>query len=105
MQQDLATVLDEESEEFVKNDNASTVDENNFEELDKPITVSEIETVIRSLKRTKSAAGDQLLNGYFIESADILSGHLVDLFNTILNSGFFPSQWSEGIIVPLFKKK
>ena len=54
----LATVLDEESEEFVKNNNASTVDENNFEELDKPITVFEIETVIRSLKRNKSAAGD-----------------------------------------------
>ena len=104
MQQDLATVLDEESEEFVKN-NASTVDETNFEELDKPITVFEIETVIRSLKRNKSAAGDQLLNEYFIESVDILSGHLVDLFNAILNSGFFPSQWSEGIIVPLFKKK
>ena len=104
MQQDLATVLDEESEEFVKNNNASSVDENNFEELDKPITVFEIETVIRSLKRNKSAAGDQLLNEYFIESADILSGHLVDLFNAILNSGFFPSQWSEGIIVPLFKK-
>ena len=31
---DLATVLDEESEEFVKNNNASTVEENNFEELD-----------------------------------------------------------------------
>ena len=36
MQQDLATVLDEESEEFVKNNNASTVDENYFEELDNP---------------------------------------------------------------------
>ena len=76
MQQDLATVLDEESEVFVKNNNASTVDENNFEELDKPITVFEIETVIRSLKRNKSAAGDKLLNEYFIESADISSGHL-----------------------------
>ena len=84
MQQDLATVLDEESEEFVKNNNASTVDENNFEELDKSITVFEIETVIRSLKRNKSAAGDQLLNEYFIEPAYILSGHLVDLFNAIL---------------------
>ena len=88
----------------IKNNNASTVDKNNFEELDKPITVFEIETVIRFLKRNKSAAGNQLLNEYFIESVDILSGHLVDLFNAILNSGFFPSQWSEGIIVPLFKK-
>ena len=44
------------------------------------------------------------MNEYFIESLNILSGHLVDLFNAILNSGNFPSQWSEGYIVPLFKK-
>ena len=64
------------------------------------ITVKEIETAIRSLKRNKSAAG----NAHFIESADILSGHLVDIFNASLNSGVFPSQWSEGIIEPLFIK-
>ena len=73
-------------------------------ELDKPISVFEIEKVIRLLKRNKSAAGDQLLNEYYIEFADILSGHLVDLFNAILNSDSFPSQWSESIIVRLFKK-
>ena len=104
MQQDLATVLDEESEAFVENNNGSSFDENIFVELDKPITVFEIEKVICSLKRNESAAGDQLLNEYFIEFADILSGHLVDLFNAILNSGSFPSQWSEGIIVRIFKK-
>ena len=104
MQQDLATVHDEETEELILNDDAFSSNDSNFEELDKPITVKEIETVIRSLKRNKSAAGDELLNEYFIESADILSGHLADIFNAILNSGVFPSQWSEGIIVPLFKK-
>ena len=39
-----------------------------------------------------------------MESLDRLSGHFVDIFNAILNSGYFPNQWSEGIIVPLFKK-
>ena len=57
-----------------------------------------------SLKTNKSFANDQLLNEYFIESLDILSSHLVDIFNAILNSGYFPNQWSEGIIVPIFKK-
>ena len=60
--------------------------------------------VIQKLKRNKAFAGNQLLNEYFIESCDILLGHLVDLFNGILNSGHFPDQWSQGIIVPLFKK-
>ena len=48
--------------------------------------------VVQKLKRNKVFAGDQLLNEYFIESLDILSGHLVDLFNAILNSDNFPSQ-------------
>ena len=98
MQQDLATVHDEETEEPILNDDAFSSNDSNFKELDKQITVKEIETVIRSLKRNKSVAGDELLYEYFIESADILSGHLADIFNTILNSGVFPSQWSEGII-------
>ena len=30
---------------------------------------------------------------------------MVDLFNTILNTGYFPASWTEGIIIPLFKKE
>ena len=35
---------------------------------------------------------------------DILSSHLCDLFNSILNSEYFPDQWPEGIIVTVHKK-
>ena len=44
------------------------------------------------------------MNECFIESSDILSGHLCDIFNAILNIGIYPKQWSEGIIIPLQKK-
>ena len=47
---------------------------------------------------------DCLINEYFIESCDIISSHLVDLFNIIFNSGYFPDQWSKGIIISLHKK-
>ena len=30
---------------------------------------------------------------------------MVDLFNTILNTGYFPASWTEGIIISLFKKE
>ena len=103
LHQDLTNAQEQESEEFCHNYDFDSTD-CNFEELDKPITVDEVEVVIRYLKRNKSFSGDQLLNEYFLESFDILSGHIVDIFNAILNSGFFPTQWSEGIIVPLFKK-
>ena len=45
-----------------------------------------------------------MLNEYFMEASDILMSHILDIFNTILSSGFFPEQWMEGIIIPLFKK-
>ena len=45
-----------------------------------------------------------MLNEYFIECSDILSPYLCKLFNTVLDSGCFPDVWSEGIVIPLFKK-
>jgi hypothetical protein len=103
LQANMSSVSDDVAEQFCAS-NDFDVDSCNFEELDRPITVAEIESAIRSLKRNKVCAGDQLLNEYFIESCDILSSHLADVFNTILNCGFFPDQWSEGIVVPLLKK-
>ena len=72
--------------------------------LNSPITVNEILEAVKTLKRGKSCGNDFLLNDYFIESIDILSGHLCDIFNAILNSGFFPEEWTEGVIIPLHKK-
>jgi len=56
------------------------------------------------LKKNKAYGSDCVLNEYLIESIDILSAHLCDLFNSILNAGFFPDNWAEGIIIPLHKK-
>ena len=57
------------------------------------------------MKSNKSCApNDLLLNEFFIESADILVGHITDIFNIIYDSGYFPQSWSEGFIVPLLKK-
>ena len=65
-----------------------------FEKLDKHITCVEIEHVVIKLKKNKSYDSDILLNEYFfIESIDILSSHLLDIFNCIFNSGYFPDNW------------
>ena len=52
----------------------------------------------------KACGSDRLLNEYFIESCDILAGHITEIFNIILNLGIFPEIWTKGIIVPLDKK-
>ena len=36
-------------------------------------------------------------------SVDILMKSFIKVFNTILNSGNFPSLWCEGLITPIFK--
>ena len=76
-----------------------------FWELDRPISISEVESVIKKLKINKAVCpGDNLLNEYFIESSDIISGHLTDMLNIIFDSSIFPECWSKGYIVPLHKK-
>ena len=75
-----------------------------FESLDEQISHEEIKQCIRQLSRNKSPGKDNLLNEYFMESIDLLIEPLGILFNDILDSGYFPSQWTEGIIIPLHKK-
>ena len=84
-----------------RNHNIST---STFEELDAPITIEEIERCVKKLSRNKSPGLDELLNEYFIEAIGILSKPLEILFNVVLNSGFCPSGWTKGIIIPLHKK-
>ena len=70
MHEDLFNTQDRESEDFCQNNDFDSVN-CTFEELDKAITLEEVELVIRSLKRNKSFSRDQLLNEYFIGSFDI----------------------------------
>ena len=81
------------------------LDDPTFEELHRQIDVSEVQSAIKNLKRTKSVCTSvNLLNDYFIESSDILSTHITDIFNKILTTCYFPGSWTEGFIVPLHKK-
>ena len=76
-----------------------------YPELNDDITFDEVKRAINNLNRNKSSCpSDNLLNEYFLETSDILIGHLTDLFNVIFNAGYFPQQWSEGFIIPIHKK-
>ena len=75
-----------------------------YPELDNPFTVDEVVSSVKLLKRNKAYGGDNLLNEYFIETVDILAPHICNMFNKIIDSGFFPDIWSNGIIVPIHKK-
>ena len=82
----------------------SNVEECVYQELDYPINEIEVQAVIANLKSKTSAGKDNLLNEYFITFKDVFVPLLVHLFNVIFDSGNFPSIWTEGTIIPLFKK-
>lgn len=59
---------------------------------------------INNLNRCKTNGIDGLINEYFIESNDIIAGHVCDIFNEIFDSGCFPEEWTKGIISPYIKR-
>ncbi|XP_063420573.1 uncharacterized protein LOC134705786 [Mytilus trossulus] len=75
-----------------------------YEELDREITENDILKAIRNLKRDKSHGVDGILNEYFIEYKDVFMPVLLYIFNGILQSGIFPTDWAKAILIPIFKK-
>ena len=93
-----------DAELFCQNHNFEECEDQNVNELDMNITLEEVTKAAKSLKRNKAIGSDFIMNEYLIDSIDIIGSHLCDIFNAILNSGYFPEKWMEGVIVPLHKK-
>ena len=72
--------------------------------LDYPITDEEFEAAINKLKANKSPGIDSILNEVIKIGKDVIKGHLVNLFNRILDTGKYPALWSFGLIVPIHKR-
>jgi len=75
-----------------------------FNEHDLPFTEDDIEQGLTSLHDGKSAGPDLLINEFRINGKHVFSSYLTLLFNKIFEIGYFPEQWSEGLIVPIHKK-
>ena len=72
--------------------------------LDYLITDEEFEAAINKLKANKYPGFDNILNEVIKIGKDAIKGHLVNLFNRILDTGKYPALWSFGLIVPIQKK-
>ena len=68
-------------------------------------TYEEISNHIRSLKNNKSPGIDNILNEFIKHCPNELISIIVKFFNVILDSGIVPSDWTIGIIKPLYKNK
>ena len=65
--------------------------------------MKELKAAIKDLGNNKAAGQDGLVNEIFKNVVD-LHPAMLTLFNRILSTGHFPIQWTEGIIVPIYKK-
>ena len=75
------------------------------EEINFPITESEIRTAIKNLKNNKSSGPDNVLNEHLKYTADLMMPVYTELFNLIFDTGYIPQNWTLGNILPIYKNK
>ena len=73
--------------------------------LDYPITDEEFEAVINKLKANKSPGIDSTLNEVIKIGKDVIKGHLVKLFNRILDTGKYQLLFGVLALSYLFTKR
>ena len=73
--------------------------------LNGPITVKEIHDQISKLKNKKAPGTDTLLNEMLKHGRYYLIPSLGRIFNDIIETGTFPTEWNIGVIKPIYKKK
>ena len=74
-------------------------------ELDVPITETEILEAANKLKTRKAVGGDGISNEQIKASVNTLKSTLSKIFNIVFNKGVIPTIWTQGIIKPIYKKK
>lgn len=68
------------------------------------ITETEVEDILKTLDTSK-ATGPDLINPRLLkEASDILKRPLCKLFNLSLSKCYFPSDWKNANVIPVFKK-
>ena len=83
-----------------------TYSENQNIELNSIITESEILKCINGLNNGKSSSpNDNIINEYIKQSKGLMMPIYVKLFNSVLDTGFLPVSWLNGIIIPIYKNK
>ena len=73
--------------------------------LDAPITIEEICKTITELKTNKATGHNSIISEMLKEGQSVISPFLVTLFNKILETQYYPEEWSIGIITPLHKTR
>uniref|UniRef100_A0A8W8NLN0 DED domain-containing protein n=1 Tax=Magallana gigas TaxID=29159 RepID=A0A8W8NLN0_MAGGI len=68
-----------------------------------PITSDEIICVVQSLKSRKAPGFDIITNEHIKYGGETLTLCIVVLFNAVIDSGKIPTEWKQGLIIPIYK--
>jgi hypothetical protein len=75
------------------------------EAINTRFTEEEVEKGIKHLRTGKACGVDNILNELIKYSPPEMTELLTKLFNVILDTGITPTQWSIGMIIPIYKNK
>ena len=72
--------------------------------INRPISEEEILLAIKKLKKRKSAGPDCITSEFLKNACPQILPFFVKFLNALFDKGIFPEQWTESIIIPLYKK-
>ena len=78
--------------------------DNDVYDLDTCITVDEISLAVKKMKRCQAHGSDYVIEWVPYRMNWYLAPFICDIFNAVFNSGCYPEDWFNGIIVPLYIK-
>ena len=85
----------EEMEKFLEKYNFPKLNQEEIENLNRPITSTDIETVIRNLPANKSPGPDGFTAEFYQKIREELTPVLLKLFQKIADGGKFPNSFYE----------
>ena len=76
-----------------------------FEELNGKKSYLKIQKAVKQLRNGARAGPALFLNDFFKNGTGTLIKYSYTLFNKSFEFGYFPKRWSEGFIIPIYKKE